>query len=355
MSAKIGRKIVFSTALTMASFGVALLVSELLLRIIRPSMAYPYMPQTITMSHLRPGTMLPLELKPDNRSRFRMLEFDTTVVTNSRGFRDAEVNFRVPRVLCVGDSYTFGFGVENDEAFCSLLEQLFRGRYDFVNVGYADGYSPDTYALWLSKHVDELAPAAILVTFFQNDYADVIDDTWLRDGREMVESDEGLPDRITREGYVVTSDGGWGRDNMVMHWPPVLRRLVKKSYLVGFVRDRLLHDIDRGVGPRASGQINGTDSLQAPDEKFVRALDMLRDAAEGTRLVFYIIPARDQGAPSRLDGLIREFAERNSIPVLFNGQEFSSDDTFTFETHWNASGHAKAARYLRASLVKLGL
>jgi hypothetical protein len=275
------------------------------------------------------------------------------VVTNSVGFRDAEVNFQIPRVLCVGDSYTFGFGVENDQTFSSLLEQLFHGRYDFVNVGYADGYAPDTYALWLSKHVNELEPTAILVSFFQNDYDDVHANTWIRGGREMPESEPGVPDQIARQGYTVTSDGGWGRDNLVMHWPPLLRRLVKTSYLVGFVRDRLLRDTEQVKS--AGRQDNVSDPFPASDRRFVRSLEMLRAAAGDRRLVFYIIQSREQVEPSRMDRLIREFAGRHSIPVLFNGQDFSMQDTFTFETHWNASGHAKAARYLHASLVKLGL
>ncbi len=167
------------------STGVGMMIAEGFIRLIDPPMNYAYMPQEIHVSHFRPSSFLWFELRPNHRSRFKMLEFDTTVATNSLGLRDNEVDFTKPRVLCMGDSFTFGFGVENDETFCAQLERRFEGKYDFVNAGFADGYSPDTYALWLTRYASRLSPDVILVSFFQNDRGDVAENTWMKDGQVM--------------------------------------------------------------------------------------------------------------------------------------------------------------------------
>jgi hypothetical protein len=60
---------------------------------------------------LRPGTC-----------RFRNRDFDTEVRVNSQGVRDAEADLAAPEVIVLGDSFGMGWGVEDHEAFPSLLE-----------------------------------------------------------------------------------------------------------------------------------------------------------------------------------------------------------------------------------------
>jgi hypothetical protein len=59
--------------------------------------------------------------------------------TNSRGFRsDKETPDHVPagklRVICSGDSMTFGDGVSNDQVWCEQLASL-DNRLETVNMG----------------------------------------------------------------------------------------------------------------------------------------------------------------------------------------------------------------------------
>jgi hypothetical protein len=66
--------------------------------------------------------------------------------TDSRGFRgDEEIPFKSPkgklRILCSGDSMTFGYGIGNDEAWPARLAAI-DPRIDTVNMGYI-GYGLD--------------------------------------------------------------------------------------------------------------------------------------------------------------------------------------------------------------------
>lgn len=71
--------------------------------------------------------------------------------TNSQGFRnEVEVPVEVPpgkvRVLCSGDSFTLGYGVDDDHAWCRRLTAL-DDRVETVNLGQA-GYGIDQSYLW---------------------------------------------------------------------------------------------------------------------------------------------------------------------------------------------------------------
>ena len=73
--------------------------------------------------------------------------------TNSQGFRNSkEFSIRVPedkiRIICSGDSFTFGHGVSNDKAWCQALT-AFDNRIETVNMGHS-GYGIDqAYLLYM--------------------------------------------------------------------------------------------------------------------------------------------------------------------------------------------------------------
>lgn len=334
---------------------VALLLVEAALHALRPPVEYQYAPQTVEVSHFRPSDLLPYELRASHESRFRMLEFDTTVRTNRLGLRDDEVDMGKPRVLCLGDSFTFGFGVEGPETFCAGLERLFEGRYDFVNAGFADGNAPDTYAVWLARHRDALAPRAVIASVFQNDVGDVARHQWMGEAP----ASGALPTQIVEPGTIVTPDGAWLRDTAIAQWPVWARSLLKQSYIVALIRDRVLKDV--GSTPEADppaaleSQVPPPPSARSPqDARFLAALEMLRVASGNATLILHLIPRRGQAQPSPMDVMVQEFAHPHGIPVAWNHEAFSVADYFVHDGHWNATGHAKAARALHSTLAGLG-
>ena len=74
--------------------------------------------------------------------------------TNSRGFRGrAETVDPIPsgqhRVICSGDSFTLGYGVADDDAWCAVLGKAFPGL-ETVNMGQG-GYGIDQAYLWYRR------------------------------------------------------------------------------------------------------------------------------------------------------------------------------------------------------------
>lgn len=114
-------------------------------------------------------------LFPTNTTRhFQTPEFSFTVKTNSLGFRDREFsdqkNARI-RILALGDSFTYGWGVEIDQSWPKILEQRLRSAgldAEVANLGKPAG-SPRSYADIAEKAVPALKPDILVVAVLQGD------------------------------------------------------------------------------------------------------------------------------------------------------------------------------------------
>lgn len=92
---------------------------------------------------------------------------------NSLGFRGAEVRLSESklRILCLGDSFTFGDYVSDDETFPHMLKQLFDekipGRIEVINAGVGGTTIVDQLN-FLQKSL-RVHPDVVVLTFYEND------------------------------------------------------------------------------------------------------------------------------------------------------------------------------------------
>ncbi len=135
------------------------------------------------------------ELRPDWSCRHDSVDFDVTVRTNALTLRGAPVARRKAprtyRILVLGDSFAFGFGVEDDETLPEQLERELGGRDAGVEVLNAavPGWAADQYLLRLQTTALELEPDLVLLTLSSNDPSDLM---WHR----LTLGDDRLPRRI---------------------------------------------------------------------------------------------------------------------------------------------------------------
>jgi len=115
-----------------------------------------------------------LALPPHERVHYRTAEFDYEVDTNSWGFRDREFGARRGadhRVLALGDSFTYGWGVALADTWVKVLEQNLRGRglsVEVANLG-VPGADPNKYAEIAARAVPALEPDLVIVGVLQGD------------------------------------------------------------------------------------------------------------------------------------------------------------------------------------------
>lgn len=108
---------------------------------------------------------------PNTNSQFLHPEFKVKVRVNSEGLRDDEFTIKrksKKRILILGDSFAWGFGVEEKDRFSELLENKL-DNYAIINAGVS-GYSTIQQLLYLKEKGIKYNPDIVLLLFFQNDY-----------------------------------------------------------------------------------------------------------------------------------------------------------------------------------------
>jgi len=93
--------------------------------------------------------------------------------TNSMTFRNNnETGQHVPagkiRVICSGDSFTMGYGVDNDSTWCKLLESS-QTNLESVNLGLG-GYGIDQTYLWFKRISTKLDYTLQIFAFISDDF-----------------------------------------------------------------------------------------------------------------------------------------------------------------------------------------
>jgi lysophospholipase L1-like esterase len=119
---------------------------------------------------------VPYHLKPNTRASWAK----TTIQTNHLGIRDRRTvpprDDSVFRILCLGDSITFGLGVDQEQTYPAQLERLLNQhgsgkRYEVVNAGIS-GFNASDEANFLSFLFPKYHPDLIVWLIVENDYDD---------------------------------------------------------------------------------------------------------------------------------------------------------------------------------------
>jgi hypothetical protein len=276
-------------------------------------------------------------------------EFTTTVSINSDGFRGPELHeVGEPRVLVLGDSFTFGHGVNDKEAYPWLLDSLLVG-VEVINAGFTAGSSPDMYYAWLANGRPPVLDAIIIGFFVGNDIDRHSEMAW-----ETVDP-WGLPTRIVNTESEVVDHYLRSRTVPIGYRFPVLRES-HVFHLAGAAFRRMQGIIRRPPHPAPSVfDAPWRSGTWTEVRKTMQAFDgIARASAErGVPVAVVMIPTlrqvRGQDPMTVQEVFAAFFAERR-IPALdlattLLGRE---DAYFEQDQHWNALGHRLAAATIAA-------
>ena len=125
-----------------------------------------------------PERELPAQLREDPRLGHALEP--GTAGSDARGWRNSEAVDRTD-VLFVGDSQTYGFGVEIDETFCERSEAPERSCYQMAN----GSYGPIQYVELLRRGLALRPKVAVVTVYFGNDLVDAPDYTGLAGAEEL--------------------------------------------------------------------------------------------------------------------------------------------------------------------------
>lgn len=155
--------------LVIASVSAVCVILELVLMLILPDPIIWIDPQESYVNH----PTLAYKLKPDQEA----YTHSVPVRTNSLGLRDHEIELQPDsntfRILCLGDSLTFGNGVRSEDTYPKQLEQQLNGslqgrRFEVINAG-VPGYDTWQEAQYLLEYGLQLKANLVIIGFYAND------------------------------------------------------------------------------------------------------------------------------------------------------------------------------------------
>jgi lysophospholipase L1-like esterase len=288
--------------------------------------------------------------------RYTLAGSETTI--NRRGYRGREVALaRTPdrrRVVMLGDSITFGYGVRDGETFSAVMETL-DARLEVVNLG-VQGYGTDQELLKLEREGLAYAPDVVVLNVcLANDLLDNAAARSIYDGvypKPYFRLEEGRLVEVAA--HVALS-------------PP--RRLAlllsQRSALFNVLLD--LTHVDRA---RYQRELAGRAEAEPAEPAFAVTFALVRRMEELTRarraaFVALLYPSlRDFIRPSRRAQRFLEAPELRGVTVVDLRPRFQAAG-LTAETfprysldgnlHLTAEGHRLAARVILEVLAEQGL
>ena len=105
-----------------------------------------------------------------NTSVFNNREFSTLIEPNSKHLRDTEESLRSPQIIVLGDSYTFGWGVNSDERFSNILGKLL--NRSVANVSMSSYGTAREFMLLRS--LEPVSADYVVIQYIHNDYGENI-------------------------------------------------------------------------------------------------------------------------------------------------------------------------------------
>jgi lysophospholipase L1-like esterase len=277
---------------------------------------------------------------------------------NADGFRDPLRSRQAApgtrRLVVLGDSLTFGYGVEQNDAFPARLERLLSrpgAPAEVLNLG-VNGYNPYNEARLLEEVARTYTPTLVLAQFCVND----LHDPTLHF------------DVQTRDRLIAIPDAAFPDPSVRRPRPGTAQRLCRTSRLCALLEDRI------GASLRSESPEQALLALLAPperlrqrDREWLRARwgEMAAEAERiGARFAIVVFPYREQIASQSAAQLQQDLADLGRMagwPVIDLLPAFRSTFTggerslFLDAWHPSAEGHRVAAEVIASRLGELQL
>jgi hypothetical protein len=273
---------------------------------------------------------------PGQIGRFNHRDFSVSIRINNEGLRDQEHLFirdERKRILILGDSFGWGFGVEENERFSEIIEKI-HPEWEIINASVS-GYGTDQEYLYLINRGFNFHPDVVLLLFNDSDFINNTqsEQYWhfkpyfdLENSNLILRNcpvrQKNIKQRIQCFLYGRTYLGGSIQKV----------RQIYRNYLIRKNRDKLfLSDSDLKSSNQYMFQV--TKSLIFAINQFC--------IVNNIKFVLISTP---------MDDVYRSFLENNSISmnILFLGLDkyFSSNEKemhFKHDGHWNRLGNRMAA------------
>ena len=322
--------------------------------------------------YFEPDPFTGYRLKPNSTGYFQQR---IPARVNKNGHRDELVSVEKPdgvfRILVLGDSFTVGANVVQDNTYAEVLETLLTrsntSTVEVINTGVG-GWQPFQYAQYYEHYGWKFSPDLILVGFFVgNDTYDKMTGVHQSPtailGRRM--SREAALDRFIHLKVFMYNHFNFAR--LILNKGPILMDMTRRH--CSDFSDQYL-DIQRR---RLRSHLRRTSALEGYARNNIDQIQRIKKLAEqdSIPLVVVLIPDENQinrnlqqvlltdEERSRYDfdmpqSMLKNMFSYTAIPVVDLLPHFSEDSRCLYmnDTHWTAEGHALAAAVIYENITK---
>lgn len=310
-------------------------------------------------------------LAPDQTHQWKARDWDIEVRVNKRGLRDSsfdDARFADFRVLAVGDSLTFGLGIEHEETWTQRLEkriglQLGNSmRATVVNAG-VPGYSAQQMRQMAEELQRELEPHVVIFAMFATTHYRVPNPFVLHGGHLITAGDVPWVE-LTARGDLIHTGFRPGPVRKIDTW-------LKTNFHMGAHLLTLAERARQLVGTRQSTRLDAVDDVESIRRNYQPVLDEIKEtwrlAKEGgaTLIVLAINSQEKDGsfAPRQrvCNDILRDFCATNGIsfvdplPSLVSSSAGRPIFRFAHDMHWNGAANEVAAEQLFVLFEREGL
>jgi len=280
-----------NTAIFLVSLLLALLISEAVVRI--------FVPQDLRLNFSQWDEYVGFVNIPGIEGTTVHSDFSMTVRINSKGLRDREFDYKKEkdtyRIGVFGDSFTFGEGVQNNETYPKLLENLLHAddqlntlgkRIEVLNFGIGKTGTSHQYALYRKEGKKYDLDLVIIGFLGANDFSDNVPGVFTLENGQLKHSPSAY--------------SSIRRMQKIVYYFPFYKWLTAHSHLANLVRKQATIMDDRWRTTATTKTATG-DDLQAENERL--AVDITRklltefvreSKQEGAILIMVNLPGKEQ-------------------------------------------------------------
>jgi hypothetical protein len=285
--------------------------------------------------------------------------YEIDLIINSKGLRDREFPYEKPantkRILCLGGSFTCGYGVHAEETYPKVLEHLLNSDADTTVVwevlnGGIGSTGTAHQLTFFSTEAYKYDPDYVLLCFSQQT------DFWDNINSRLYTIEDG---KLVKHDAPLTKSR---RIQQVVKWVPGYNTLFAKSHLLNFVKRRITRYHYRDLANRIILP-QGASSIEAAEEELTEALLTELDvkcAERGCELVMTAIPLSVEWIWYPETVKFFEHAASLNIPIvdlrptMREASEKGQDIDYRVDKHWTPYGHRLAAQEIYEFFRRLG-
>ncbi len=323
-----------------------------------------------------PDSVVHHKLPPDSNSEWKKDEYTYTQRVNSLGLRGHEIQAKKDpttyRILMLGDSFTMGAGVRDEQTFSFLLERslnseqnnLLNRSVEVLNAG-VNSYTPILSFLQLTKLAPQLQPNLVILNF---DMSDLIQEVAYRNAA-IYGADGNITGVPGRKREIKEILRGWIDQNLYLtrlalffldDWAQEFNEPTIRTAVVSAHSKTLMHTLSGDEVDRKEQWENIFESIlkiknycENREIRFLLTLypwgHQVSDKEWLSGRTRYI--PEDAVVSDKSVHLLEDFASHNNIALLnvfpaFRSYKGESSLYYNYDMHWTPMGHKVMSRQL---------